>query len=359
MRRTLFTMVLGALILAICLGAGEWATRLWLDRNTNQTAILCNWHPYTEFLVVRAVGDSGRFFGFADADALGRMAPPAGSPRVWFFGGSTMEGEDNNWLAVEFARRCRDSGRPCSVRNWGQSAYQIHQEKYLFMELLRTLPPPDIAVFYDGVNEIEDTQEKRVFSSSYSINRGLFDSLPDRHSLVRRLSRRTVKSLAMLQVMVNGFLRSEPITFADAGLSWSPDDRPPTVVQNYRFNVRVIEAICREYGIRCFFVWQPELLTRDWTSDKEKRILATLGPFRDQRLAVHASIQSDPWLNGKPNFLVLSDLFRDLRRHVYKTHCHVTAESQANRFLAHRIHRLVFEGIRDESPLPPEPGAGP
>lgn len=362
MRRTLFTTALVVLTLSVCVGAGEWATRLWLDRFTGQTAICSSWYPYTEFLAIRALEDSGRFFEYADADALGRVAPPGDSPRVWFFGGSTMEGEmegeDDNWLAVEFARRCRDAGRPCSVRNWGQSAYQIHQEKYLFMELLRTMRPPDVAVFYDGVNEIETTGEKWMFSSSYGINRGLFDLLPDQRSVIRRLSRRAVTSLAMLQVLANGLIRgSASVVFEHSGLSWSPDDRPPAVAQNYRFNVRVIEAICQEYGIRCFFVWQPELLTRDWTSDEEKRILATIEPFRENRLAVHASIRNDPWLRGKPNFLFLSDLFRDLRRHVYKTHCHVTAESQANRFLADRIYRLVFEGLKDESPLPPEPGA--
>lgn len=344
-------MLLILVLIVGCLLVGEFATRWWLSRTSNQTAILCNWYPYIEFLVTR--GKTPRIFEFADADALGRISPSAGSPRVWFFGGSTVEGEYENWLPVEFAKRCLESGRPCSVKNWGQSAYQIHQEKYLFMELLRSQPPPDIAIFYDGVNEIDNNKTKQVFSAATTVNLGLFHSQPNEHSLVRRLSRRTVKSVAMLQSLLNH--RPIPIYGMEmAGLPWEKSERFSTVLENYVFNVRVVEALCNEYGIRCFFVWQPELLTREWLSEEERRLAESLEEFRDVRLATYAAIRDDPWLRSKANFLYLADLFRDLRRQVYKTHCHFTRESRANYYVAQRLHRFVFEGIKDETPLPPD-----
>lgn len=83
-------------------------------------------------------------------------APGARVPEVWFFGGSTLWGEgqrDLHTIPSEFARRAGADGRPVRVVNFGQPGNVSWQDALLFEQALAHRPPPDLAVFYDGVND--------------------------------------------------------------------------------------------------------------------------------------------------------------------------------------------------------------
>ena len=78
-------------------------------------------------------------------------------PSVWFFGGSTTWGEgqrDEYTIASWVARLAERDGVPIVVRNYGQRGWTHFQEMVLFEQQLAAEPDPDMAVFYDGANEI-------------------------------------------------------------------------------------------------------------------------------------------------------------------------------------------------------------
>jgi hypothetical protein len=79
------------------------------------------------------------------------------APVLWMFGGSTTWGEgqrDDFTIASHLARIADREGVPLLVRNYGQRGWTHFQEMILFEQLLAEGPPPDLAVFYDGANEI-------------------------------------------------------------------------------------------------------------------------------------------------------------------------------------------------------------
>lgn len=84
-------------------------------------------------------------------------APGGGArPTVMFFGGSTTFGDgqrDEHTIASEVARLAEAAGMPIRAVNVGQRAWVLWQETLLF-EQLSALEAPDIAVFYDGGNEV-------------------------------------------------------------------------------------------------------------------------------------------------------------------------------------------------------------
>jgi hypothetical protein len=91
-----------------------------------------------------------------------RTYRPAGvtasnAPVVWMFGGSTTWGEgqrDEYTIASYIARASEAAGSPVIVRNYGQRGWTHFQEMILFEQLLASQPKPDLAIFYDGANEI-------------------------------------------------------------------------------------------------------------------------------------------------------------------------------------------------------------
>jgi hypothetical protein len=96
------------------------------------------------------------------AGGIRRSYEPAGSRaktavQVFFFGGSSMFGvfqRDGHTIPSEFARLAQAHGIPVKVWNFAQIAYVNWQEVLQFEELVSSGRLPDLAVFYDGANEL-------------------------------------------------------------------------------------------------------------------------------------------------------------------------------------------------------------
>lgn len=76
---------------------------------------------------------------------------------VWFFGGSTMYGwgvRDEDTLPSRFVEFAHSRGIPVKVSNFGLPAYVAWQETQVFEEKLATGDKPDLAIFYDGYNDV-------------------------------------------------------------------------------------------------------------------------------------------------------------------------------------------------------------
>ena len=76
---------------------------------------------------------------------------------VWLFGGSTVWGlgqRDDHTIASELARRSEVEGHPIRVVNLGQPGYTAWQQALLFEQHLAVSPPPDLAVFLQGVDDV-------------------------------------------------------------------------------------------------------------------------------------------------------------------------------------------------------------
>jgi hypothetical protein len=78
-------------------------------------------------------------------------------PRVWMFGGSTTWGEgqrDQYTIASWISRIAEEEGTPLRIDNYGQRGWTHYQEMILYDQQLALRTPPDLAIFYDGLNEI-------------------------------------------------------------------------------------------------------------------------------------------------------------------------------------------------------------
>jgi len=130
----------------------------WVDRYFAEFDQLR--YGYVPYLGSRVEPVAGRYINSRDGVRRSYQPPGAeraGVPVVWFFGGSTMFGEgqrDLHTIPSEVARRAEADGVTLRVVNYGERGYTAFQEFLLFEQELAEHGPPDLAVFYDGVNEL-------------------------------------------------------------------------------------------------------------------------------------------------------------------------------------------------------------
>jgi hypothetical protein len=231
------------------------------------------WRPYLYF------GRNPSYTGqYISIDGAGhRVTPQPATPaepaaRVWFFGGSTMWGTSQraeHTIAGEAATRLQalaGPGKRVEVVNFGETGY-VNTQELLQLELeLRAGHVPDVAVFYDGLNDVASTvqygapgipQNEGKRAAEFAMGRAL-----DRSSYGQGTSR----DLSRLALLTGQAFQQLAITNWVKGLKPAPAQKYPPAdsaargtVQMYAGNVRLIEALAARYGFTPIYVWQPNL----------------------------------------------------------------------------------------------------
>jgi lysophospholipase L1-like esterase len=107
---------------------------------------------YIDYLGWRRKDFAGRYINIVD----GYRVTPGGrrdGPVLAMFGGSAMWGTgvaDGDTIPAGIARAL---GRQLQVRNFGEAGYNATQDYLQFYLAIRDGPSPQIAVFYDGIND--------------------------------------------------------------------------------------------------------------------------------------------------------------------------------------------------------------
>jgi hypothetical protein len=200
---------------------------------------------------------------------------------VWTFGGSTMENSettDSLTLANTWARTFNQVLGPTHVKNFGTGGFISSYELIKFQKLLREVPGqelPTMVIFYDGFNDAlfgfqygpgslqKDLALKlQALVENDDLSIGIYSFsrwLSERSALWTRTGARVVSYLLF------------PFPEPDTGEAVLAD-----TVKIYLNNVRITEAICKEYEIRCFFVLQPLIVTKLPLTSLEQAVLDEL-----------------------------------------------------------------------------------
>jgi hypothetical protein len=200
---------------------------------------------------------------------------------IWTFGGSTMENtetSDELTIANTWAKIFNYSLGATHVKNFGTGGFFTSYELIKFQKILREVPEtehPTMAIFYDGFNDAYNgfqygpgnpqtdmslklqamVEHKNLVMLIYAGSRGL-----EKYSrLWERTGARLVEYLL--------FPLAEPNT---------TETVLEDTVNIYVNNVKMIQAICDVYGVRCFFVLQPLIVTKQPLSELEQEVLYAL-----------------------------------------------------------------------------------
>lgn len=261
--------------------------------------------------------------------------------RILCFGGSTMMGmgaRDAATIPAVLARRLAELGHPAAVANLGQLAHNSTQETVALHQLLKEGHRADIAIFYDGINEMVCAEQSgaadRVFNEA--ARRAEFNLLlPDRRrdlvaaALIAGLPR-TVRRLRTLTGLgLRGPLPDGRVDLAAVDIA----ALARRVIEVYAANLRLVRLLGGAYGFRPIFFWQPVITTkRVKTADElffEARFTGDLTLRRRLFGAIIEERRCHPELAEAAGVIDLSRLFDDRPDPVYIDLYHLSEPGNA------------------------------
>ena len=187
-----------------------------------------------------------------------------------------MGARDDHTIAAILARRLGEFGHRVAVSNYGQLGHNSTQEAITLQQLLKTGERIDVAVFYDGVNEMacaeqtgradavfDEARRRQEFNLIYPERRGelilaaLMAAVP-----------RTLRRLRQLTGLpLSGPLSMSPVDLTQIDLGRLARD----VIAVYRANLRLVRALANAYGFTPVFFWQPAIASKAVKTADEER----------------------------------------------------------------------------------------
>jgi len=212
------------------------------------------YEPFTQF---RESPFSGRFVnvdarGFRRSQPQPPWPPLASNSNIFVFGGSTTFGyglADGDTIPSQLGTLLADvrCEQPVAVYNLGRSNYYSTQERVLFNQLLGADTVPSVALFIDGLNEFQHTDDQPKLT--VRLERLMAET-------AGQLTRRALKELPLVRLA----RRLRPP--APDPIGGDADDATARAVAEgavarWLANRRLISAAAEEYGVTALFVWQP------------------------------------------------------------------------------------------------------
>ena len=307
-------------------GGAEWSTPYFDEFNR---AVRVEWKEYVGWW---QRPHHGRY---VTIDERG-LRPTAGEReagpdalRILCFGGSTMMGmgaRDAQTIPSLLARRLGELGHPAALTNLGQLGFNNTQETIALQQLLKQGMRPDIALFYDGINEMVCAEQagapdRLMFEAS---RRAEFNLLyTDRRAdlvaaaLVAAMPRTVRRLREFTGLALRGPLPAGPVDLASIDLAALARE----VIERYAANLRLIRLMAEAYGFRALFYWQPVITTkRVKTADEqffESEFTGNLGARRELFAAIIEERRRHPALTGAADAIDLSRLFDDRPEPLY------------------------------------------
>jgi len=292
-------------------GHAPTSQQFWAE----QGQMTVRWLPYNYWTTAPYEGD------YININSQGVRFTPSftddpSTQKIYFFGGSTMWGEgarDAYTIAGHVAQLLAEDNQAQQVVNYGQTGYVSTQDLILFQTQLALNNVPDVALFYQGFND--------VYSAYLQDTAGIPYREYQRVSDVE--AGRSLRSGQPVFRIPDG-----DISTYDWSLVGTASASAQEIADRWFANVNMIQALAEAYNLDIAVVWQPALFEKNNLVGSEPRILEdleTVNPnfidlYKEVDTLVRARIK-DENLN---HIIVLTDLFADDDRAIFYDLVHIT-----------------------------------
>jgi lysophospholipase L1-like esterase len=274
--------------------------------------------------------------------SMGQGCMKAGTRKVWVFGGSTVFGigtPDSATIPSYLSRELNAHSSNCvEVTNLGAEGYVTNQELILLLQQLKAGHRPDIAIFYDGVNEsLVGGFSPGVPTAhwNFELIQAKFENPgPSRLNCLRLLY-----SAQLISLLKEKYAPEDRATISDGELAV----RAQATLQNYEANLKFVQLLASEYGFKTYFFWQPVLaygnkpLAPFEHNLKEARSQELQGRVHRGLRAVYEQAEKQSVASRK--FTFLGKVFDEEKDPIYVDEFHL--DPRGNEIIAHVIAKTV------------------
>ena len=331
----------------------KWGREFWTEQSAFWAQARSNYLP---FMVWGVRKWHGKFINTDDtemgtwrrtvqaaSDGCGNMA----ARRVWVFGGSTVYGIGTpDWATIPsyLSRELNTDPTACvEVTNLGVEGYVTNQEVILLSQQLKAGRKPDIAIFYDGINEslvggfspgIPTTH------SNFDMIKTRFENGPDSKLVLLNNSH----LFQLIRLLLENYGQKGLPSFSDAELT----TKAKATLQNYETNLRFVHLLETAYGFKTYFFWQPTLaygakpLAPFEEELKEARSKELGGRVHRGLKAVYKEAETRS--AASESFFFLGHVFDKVQELIYVDEFHL--DPGGNQIIAQSIAQALRRGTR-------------
>ncbi|MDG1432668.1 MAG: hypothetical protein P8Q41_01600 [Saprospiraceae bacterium] len=267
---------------------------------------------------------------------------------IRFFGGSTMWGalvDDSNSIPSLFGRCINDY----SIINTGETGFNSRQSLAHFSNLIIKNASPNIAIFYDGVNDVEILCRKENSILGHAREIQMREELTTVNSSksyfkgkdgILRLSKNFLSKIFLNNTLIvlgkiNGRLFKKPLP--NPYCCQSDFERANAVANNLLNTWKIAHQLAEANGIHFIAILQPNIYSGKYKksySNLEHR--ETLGEnFKNVYQILKEETVNYSWVYD------FSEIFNDEMRPLYFDFCHLN--EQGNEIVANQICEIIKE----------------
>jgi lysophospholipase L1-like esterase len=317
----------------------SWFKPYWTEHDA--TCIQMDWLSYVYW---RRHPCTGKYIN-VDSERRRRtwnQQPETSSPiRVAFFGGSTVwgTGARDEFTIPSFLSKALAQKYPNRfvVINYGEAGYVSTQEVVTLMRELQMKRAPDIAIFYDGFNEVYSALQSRAAGVPENEDNRVREFnllLPRRNApLFRKVLERTGTYRLSQAIRRKLPIGTPPV--APRG----PDTATlaQAVIAAYSGNLDIVAALAKQFGFAAEFFWQPSVFTKTPRTAQEDTpfLFVSNKAARPLYERVASLVKDSTALAGRQDFHNLSSVLDGYGRTAFLDEIHTT--ELANEMIARRL----------------------
>lgn len=322
----------------------SWGADFWKEQSAFWSSARSNYLPFMVWSVRKW---HGKYINTDDSEmGTWRRTVQAMSPdckksvvlKLWVFGGSTVYGIGTpDWATIPsyLAQILNADHAVCwEVMNLGSEGYVTNQEMILLIQQLKAGRRPDVAVFYDGVNEAL----VGGFSPGDATEHWTFDAIKakfERPQAGRLSFLKLSYTVQLVQTLRQSENQDHYPTFSGEQLA----AKAQATLENYKANLKIIQMLAKEHGFKTYFFWQPLLefgnkpLTPFEQKLKEARRTELGGRVQRGLVAVYNEAERESKVPS--DYVFLGHAFDDVKDLIYVDEFHL--DPRGNEIMAERI----------------------
>jgi lysophospholipase L1-like esterase len=300
-------------------------------------ANVAEYEPYVSYKIKPSY--HGKYVNI-DENSLRRTSNPCANDgtgealKVFVFGGSTIWGvgvRDEYTIPSYVSEYLCEAGIKAEIKNYGNPGYSNNQEMISLLLDLKKGNIPDIAIFYDGHND--------VWGSYINGNPGLSEDL-----VKRELEFNSSNRAGLIGIFHNFF---EILRYIENKLKiqeWpykNNESFNKEIAQSYLSNTKIIEGVGHKFGFETLFFWQPNLFTKDNPSQFESENI-----YLDKDVAKSYKEVTKEVIKDS-DIIDLSDIFDTYDKTIYMDSAHPSEEG--NRIIAEKMANTLIKGINENN----------
>ena len=246
---------------------------------------------------------------------------------VHMYGASTMVGwgtPDDATIPAVVARELRQRGYNAVVKNFGQWSYVAKQEALLFALNTAQGQKPDVAVFYDGCNELigppQDLELGPIFATRAQREHALL-SYERRNDMVKEWLLNAARWSALMQLVATD-------------RTWVPPEgfiaqQTERIMTQYTEAIFLSDSIAGANDISTLYFWQPIAYHKGELTQSELDVLdlaeeaergGSLDFWREYMQSVESALTAQ--LGERPNFHNIADTYAASTESLFMDLCH-------------------------------------